>query len=133
MRDILFRGYAEFEKKWVYGYGLHQVIFGYEDGEERIIYLQTDIKTIVMVYEKSAGQYTGEKDINGIEIYEGDIVETTRALNHIIGEVVLYKGCWYIKDYNGGYYRLIPRFGIAENKVIGNVFENKKLLEGRYE
>ena len=25
-------------------------------------------------------------------------------------------------------YRLIPRFGIAENKVIRNVFENKKLL-----
>lgn len=28
MREIKFRGYGKFEKKWVYGYGLHQVIFG---------------------------------------------------------------------------------------------------------
>ena len=82
-----------------------------------------------LIKEETMSEYTGYKDINDIEICEGDIVETTRALNHIIGEVVLYKGCWYIKDYNGGYYRLIPRFGIAENKIIGNIYENKNLLE----
>lgn len=37
MRQIKFRGYGEFEKKWIYGYGLHQVIYGYEDGESRTI------------------------------------------------------------------------------------------------
>ena len=74
-------------------------------------------------------EYTGLKDKNGVEIYEGDIVETTRALNHIIGIVTMIKGCWYIQDGEDSYYRLIPRFGKVENKVIGNIYENKELLE----
>lgn len=27
MREIKFRGYDKFDKRWVYGYGLHQSIF----------------------------------------------------------------------------------------------------------
>lgn len=78
-------------------------------------------------------EYTGLKDKNGVEIYEGDIVETTRALNHIVGVVTMIKGCWYIQDGKDSYYRLIPRFGVVENRVIGNVYENKELLEENYE
>ena len=74
-------------------------------------------------------QYTNCYDINGKEIYEGDIVETTRGLNHIVGKVVMIKGCWYIQDGKDSYYRLIPRFGVVENRVIGNIYENKSLLE----
>lgn len=74
-------------------------------------------------------QYTNCCGINGKEIYEGDIVETTRALNHIVGVVTMIKGCWYIQDGKDSYYRLIPRFGKAENEVIGNIYENKELLK----
>lgn len=70
------------------------------------------------------GQYTEINDINGTEIYEDDIVETIRALNHIVGRVVMIKGCWYIQDEKDSFYRLIPKFGKVENKVIGNIYEN---------
>ena len=70
------------------------------------------------------GQYTEINDINGTEIYEDDIVETTRALNHIVGRVVMIKGCWCIQDEKDSFYRLIPKFGKVENKVIGNIYEN---------
>lgn len=125
MREVKFRGYSIDDKCWITGYGVEKIT---EDG----FFIPTGCANDTYeVFKESIGEYTGEKDINGIEIYEGDIIETTRALNHIIGKVILYKGCWYIKDYNGGYYRLIPRFGIAENKVIGNVFENPELLEAK--
>ena len=126
MREIKFRGYDKFDKRWVYGYGLHQSIF--IDGSSNA-YVTADIREVFIVDKESAGQYTGIKDYKGKEIYEGDIVETTRALNHIVGVVTMIKGCWYIQDGKDSYYRLIPRFGTAENKVIGNIYENKNLLE----
>ena len=122
MREMKVRGYSLDEGQWIKG-------FGAEYNDDLETYLVHNYRGFFEVDGESIGEYTGYKDINDIEICEGDIVETTRALNHIIGEVVLYKGCWYIKDYNGGYYRLIPRFGIAENKIIGNIYENKNLLE----
>ena len=125
-REIKFRGYNEFEKKWDYGYGLHQSIF--IDGSSNA-YVTAGIREVFIVDKESAGQYTSIKDYEGKEIYEGDIVETTRALNHIVGVVTMIKGCWYIQDGKDSYYRLIPRFGTAENKVIGNIYENKNLLE----
>lgn len=123
MREIKLRGLTRGIKNnyvWVYGFlaPFHNILT-----------IKEKFGASYAIKRESVGEYTGYKDKTGREIYEGDIVETTRALNHIIGEVVLYKGCWYIKDYNGGYYRLIPRFGIAENKVIGNIYENPELLE----
>lgn len=126
MREIKFRGYDRFDQRWVYGYGLHQVVF--EDGSSNA-YVTAGIREVFIVDKESAGQYTSIKDYEGKEIYEGDIVETTRALNHIVGVVTMIKGCWYIQDGKDSYYRLIPRFGTAENKVIGNIYENKNLLE----
>ena len=126
MREIKFRGYDKFDKRWVYGYGLHQSIF--IDGSSNA-YVTAGIREVFIVDKESAGQYTGIKDKNGVEIYEGDIVETTRTMNRIVGVVTYYKAAWYIKTKEGNYIRLIPRFGVIENKVIGNVYENKNLLE----
>lgn len=126
MREIKFRGYNEFEKRWVYGYGLHQSIF--IDGSSNA-YVTASIREVFIVDKESAGQYTGIKDKNGVEIYEGDIVETTRGLNHIIGAVIYRKASWYIQSKEGYNVRLISIFSTAENKIIGNVYENKELLE----
>ena len=76
-------------------------------------------------------EFTGCKDINGKKIYKGDIVETTRELNHIIGvvEFDFDKGCWMIKN-KDNHCKLTSRFSIeVENKKLGNIRENKELLE----
>lgn len=122
MREMKVRGYSLDEGQWIKG-------FGAEYNDDLETYLVHNNRGFFEVDGKSIGEYTGYKDINDIEICEGDIVETTRALNHIVGVVTMIKGCWYIQDGKDSYYRLIPRFGVVENRVIGNVYENKSLLE----
>lgn len=148
MREIKFRGYDKFNKRWVYGYGLHQSIF--IDGSSNA-YVTAGIREVFIVDKESVGQYTGLKDKNGVEIYEGDIVrrpaysEEERdyigdivGLYHIpekIGEVIMYEGAWCLKFELNEKKVLNPFFEMMEFdrfdliEVIGNIYENKELLE----
>lgn len=70
-------------------------------------------------------QFTGLKDKNGTEIYEGDIlIDDT-------GEPIEY---WVVKFSEGGFIGECagvakPLFELANLEVVGNIHENPELLE----
>ena len=68
--------------------------------------------------------YIGCKDVNGVEIYEGDILETDEA--GWIAAVVFGNGMFMCEDRTGGFSSYV-NWGAC--KVIGNVYENPELLD----
>jgi uncharacterized phage protein (TIGR01671 family) len=79
-------------------------------------------------------QYTGLKDKNGVEIYEGDIVKyLTTAVARLDGMVwtgrVIYAGGAYrLYEMGSDYFRSDMTYPY-EYEVIGNIYKNPELLE----
>lgn len=77
-------------------------------------------------------QYTGLKDKNGVEIYEGDIIhwkDEVRAKSDWVGEVVWRDAGFHVD--NGGSFSSTEWLETASSivEVIGNIHENPELLE----
>lgn len=98
-----------------------------ERGEDEITIFEPTGQFAHPIFFYDAMQSTGLKDKNGTEIYEGDIVK------NIYDEIYVVKwfdaGFYLEEKYNGGFDYSELHFG--DNKeVIGNIYENPKLLEG---
>lgn len=136
MKELKFRVYTKFTKKMSSNEDLQELLtsiskIGFVDG----LFLPKAKDNVVM-------QYTGIKDINGKEIFEGDIVKCTGMIE-IVG-VVEFKDCEFCIKYKGKYDKDFNYMSLKEEneyndgkckfdfkntfEVIGNIYDNKELL-----
>ena len=140
MKEILFRGKRIDNNEWVEGYYVkmydahhNRTTYGICTG-----YLESDWEELFLDWHKvaplSVGIFTGRTDKNDKKVFEGDIlyvkfkVSDSKTLTYV--GVVKYeddKGvfiCENAERCDGLYV-----FGSDDYEVIGNIFDNSKLME----
>ena len=127
-REIKFRGKRSDNGEWVIGllvkmWGEWHII---DWNDENIAYpIKTD----------TVGQFTGQKDKIGKEIYEGDIVKT-KEYGKFLGDKNFSGYDHFEVHFKNGGFRLENEeriFNLTNNshlEVVGNVHDNPSLLKG---
>lgn len=129
-REIKFRGKCLDNGEWVYGYYVK-----YNDYSDNIH--ESIIDEYGYMYDvapATVGQYTGLKDKNGKEVWEGDIVDAWSAGSHLPNGIIKWGAlgcsffigthtnscCWKLSGNNKGHETF---------EVIGNIHDHPELLK----
>jgi|SRR5580693_2063737 uncharacterized phage protein (TIGR01671 family) len=116
MREIKFRAWNKGDKVMIYDLNYPRIKHGF------LVHYENDVLM----------QYTGLRDKNGKDIYEGDIVRyenfgfdpSNGECPFEIGEILFYDYQWTIDK------EWINEFEMEKLEVVGNIYENIELLEG---
>ena len=132
MREIKFRGKRVDNGEWVYGYLINNcdsssvIVTDYHIGDgydgEQELWSYDWHKAI----PETVGQFTGLKDKNGIEIYEGDVLDMLEsAFNNKLVVVKYDEEFAYFYPFGNGNYSE----DADEVEVIGNIHNQKEKVE----
>ncbi|ODV55444.1 YopX family protein [Lysinibacillus fusiformis] len=152
-REIKFRAWDELEKRmWTLDdagedSGDGSIQYFSENGSlefGRLEYYDTGLGVNSHFEKFPLMQYTGLKDKDGKEIYEGDIIRFTNGIDEVyeeVGTVVFdLEECGYKAQYTDDgvthcIYLINPKvfadkYTEITYEIIGNIYENPELLEG---
>ena len=137
MREILFRGKRLDNGGWARGFLVGDNSIRWRDGyfwcEQTDGSWQQNVIISFVVDPETVGQFTGLIDKNGKPIFEGDIVKL-----RLLAAKMEWKGvCEYRNgafglawQYAGERYCTFAGTCNAEYEVLGNIHDNKELMEG---
>lgn len=131
MREIKFRGKSEEKDKWLYGsfYQADNRSFIVDDSFEGGV--GESYALLLEAVPESVGEWTGLRDKNSVEIYEGDVVRWEDEILTVVWEndaSFTFKLGDNNKDsYNGN----LAHTEIIE--IIGNIYEHSHLLDMKTE
>lgn len=120
MRTIKFKGKTD-SGKWCFGYFLH-------DGQRGRFVITDGLLEINRVNPDTVGQYTGLKDKNDKEIYDGDILaHNGEPIGYIVDGVRGY--CFDVMYFSPKYEESWSLYGVVVNdfhgdvEIIGNIHD----------
>lgn len=150
MREIKFRGKNLNTKEWVYG-----DLLQWNDGETAIgvhgqfiddgYHFNENYDKTPYVDETTVGQYTGLKDKNGKEIYEGDLIKAPSGRiyavifstwiheekREFLKVIDIYEHTGWCMSLDGVNPCELLDSEVCQGSIIGSVYDNPELLKGR--
>ena len=128
MREIKFRAKVKYNRNHYFVYFAGEWVFGHYHQNENGEHLIFDNYEDVEIDETTLGQYTGLKDKNGKEIYEGDTIKyQDRDYSEVFGQGdVYYDGddCMFKIRCNNVILFFMNLLG-EELEVIGNIHDKE--------
>lgn len=137
-RGIKFRGKRVDKEEFAFGDLLTGM--GYKKGKFFILphlsYYPSDCKSVdgYEVIPETIGQYTGLKDKNGKEIYEGDIIRSFDSnddaiLHYIFWEEARFVALYKDRHFSSKCFLMQDWLDEFDKEVIGNIHDNPELLK----
>lgn len=128
MTDLICCGKRFDNYAWIEGY----VYFPAGEKGLAMIIESTNGKKHV-VFRETVRRYTGLDDVHGRKVFENSIIEYSHIHGQSlkeIGRVIYYRGAFMAESADSfGDTRAFPLYDLCNIKVLGNTFDNHKLLE----
>lgn len=135
-REIKFRGksiegFAEKDNNWVFGDYRHP-IDNYENYQHTITSRKDDFDDKGFSFQidpETLGQFTGLFDINGVPIYEDDILFFDRGTAKYYRYIIFRNGCFLMRDEVVNCAVPMKDADIGRWEIVGNIHDNPELVK----